>query len=282
MNKNFVIFVMMVMLSHFSFSQKVTTDSIFKVTNKLLESTDAAMKLKQIAAETEAYEPIPPTVKPGSTLHDAPSDAIILFDGSNFDAWMLDDSTKRIGWKIIDGAMLVNNESGGINTKQKFVDFQLHIEWKVPADVIGSGQHCGNSGVFLAYLGKENKVFEMGYEIQILESYSNKTYVNGQAGALYKQTIPLVNASKKPGEWQVFDIIWKAPRFNNDGSLNNPAFITVLHNGIAIHNNTELTGQTLHIGKPYYKMHGAAPIRLQAHGDSGPTVSFRNIWLRKL
>lgn len=237
-------------------------------------------------AKTEFYEPVPIVVTPGKTPQDAPSDAIILFNGKNLSAWNADEINRPISWKVENEVLTVDNSNyGGINTKQKFTDYQLHLEWRIPENVTGDGQYRGNSGVNLAayaIVPWEKMYFERGYEIQILDSYNNKTYVNGQAGSLYKQSTPLTNACKKPGEWQTYDIIWKAPRFNIDGSLKTPAYVTVIQNGVLIQNNTEVQGQTVYAGKPSYETHGAAPIRLQSHGDKGPTVSFRNIWLRQL
>ena len=123
---------------------------------------------------------------------------------------------------------------------------------------------------------------DRGYELQLLDSYNNLTYSNGQAGSIYKQAIPLVNASKKPGEWQSYDIVWSAPVFNDDGSLKSAARVTVLHNGILIQNNVEIKGETVYIGAPFYKKHGPSPIKLQDHGDPSEPISFRNIWIRNL
>src|SRR5690606_5307750 len=148
-------------------------------------------------------------------------------------------------------------------------DFQLHIEFRTPEVVKGEGQCRGNSGIFLQEF----------YELQVLDNYNNKTYSNGQVGSMYKQAIPLANPSKKPGEWQTYDVIWTAPRFNEDGSLQSPARVTALLNNVLVQNNCELKGKTLYIGKPFYEKHGAMSIALQDHGD---LVSFRNIWVRKL
>jgi hypothetical protein len=178
--------------------------------------------------------------------------------------------------------MTVNKKTGGIITKQKFIDYQLHVEWRIPLNVTGSGQDRGNSSVILAYLGKLDGLFEKGYDLQIMDSYKNDTYVNGQNGALYKQYIPLVNACKKPGEWQTCDIIWKAPRFNKDSILVSSAYLTVLQNGVLIQNHVEVMGQTFWIGSPVYEPHRASPIRLQAHPDPSEPISFRNIWIRIL
>ena len=154
----------------------------------------------------------------------------------------------------------------------------MHLEWKIPEDIHGTGQSRGNSGVFLASTGGGDK----GYEIQILDCYNNKTYVNGQTGSIYKQSIPLANACKKPGEWQTYDIIWTAPRFNEDGTLLSAARVTVIHNGVLLQNNVTIKGETTFIGAPAYKKHGAAPIKLQAHGDPSEPISYRNIWVRPL
>lgn len=231
------------------------------------------------AAKTEIWSPEPAIVTPGQTPQDAPSDAIILFNGKNLDQWHGEkDSTAPAGWTVANGVMTVNKKVGGITTKQRFTDYQLHLEWKVPANITGSSQARGNSGVFVANTAKGDE----GYEIQILDNYNNKTYVNGQAGSVYKQAIPMANACKKPGEWQYYDIIWNAPRFNEDGSLKTPAYVTVIHNGVLLQNHTEVKGVTKWIGTPEYKAHGACPIKLQAHGDPSEPISFRNIWLRPI
>jgi len=228
--------------------------------------------------ETEVWEPKPKvvTVDPVTKV---PSDAIVLFDGTNLDEWV---STDSIGapaqWHVADGILTVDKSKGNIQTKRSFTDYQLHIEWRVPANITGSGQARGNSGLFLASTGKG----DAGYEMQILDSYQNETYVNGQAASIYKQYPPLVNAMRKPGEWQVYDVIWTAPRFNEDGSLKSPARVTACHNGVLVQNNVELKGETRFIGNPYYKKHGACPIKLQAHGDKSEPLSFRNIWIREL
>ena len=228
---------------------------------------------------TEVYKPVPPVVTPGKTNADAPSDAVILFDGKNLNEWVLSKDTNATAtWKVADGIITVDKSAGNIQTKQSFLDYQLHIEWRIPSNITGSGQARGNSGVFLSSPGAG----DTGYELQVLDNYNNSTYVNGQAGAIYKQGIPLANACKKPGEWQSYDVIWTAPRFNDDGSLKSAAHVTVLHNGVLVQNNFELQGQTLYIGKPYYKAHGAAPIKLQAHGDKSEPISYRNIWVRRL
>ena len=228
---------------------------------------------------TEVYSPVPPVVTPGKTNSDPPSDAVILFDGKNLDQWVsVRDTTKPAGWDVANGIITVSKTQGNIQTKQSFLDYQLHIEWRVPENITGSGQARGNSGVFLASTGAGDG----GYELQVLDNYNNSTYTNGQAASIYKQSIPLANACKKPGEWQSYDVIWTAPRFNDDGSVKSPAYVTVLHNGVLVQNHYQLTGQTLYIGKPFYKAHGPSPIKLQAHGDKSEPISYRNIWVRPL
>jgi len=229
--------------------------------------------------DTEVWGPEPAVVTPGKTTADAPSDAIILFDGSNENEFVLtSDRTKPADWTIADGILTVNKASGNIETKRKFNSFQLHIEWRIPATITGSGQARGNSGVFLASTGKGDD----GYELQVLDAYQNKTYVDGMAGSIYKQFIPLANPAKPPGEWETYDVIWTAPVFNEDGSLKSPARATILFNGVLVQNNVELKGPTLYIGKPAYIKHGMCPIKLQAHGDKSAPISFRNIWVREL
>jgi hypothetical protein len=228
---------------------------------------------------TEVWSPEPKIVTPGNSFADAPSDAIILFDGKNLDQWRaMKDSTTPADWLVANGVMTVKKSSGNIATKQSFTDYQLHVEWRIPENIQGEGQARGNSGVFLASTGPG----DAGYELQVLDCYNNKTYVNGQTASIYKQSIPLANACKKPGEWQTYDIVWTAPRFNDDGSLKSAARVTVFHNGVLVQNNYELKGVTLYIGQPYYKQHGACPIKLQAHGDPSAPISYRNIWIRPL
>jgi len=229
--------------------------------------------------DTEFYTPVPKIVTPGTVTGQAPSDALVLFDGRNQDEWVsAKDPSSQKKWTIIDNALTVNKSNGDLQTKRSFMDFQLHIEYQIPSYITGSGQARGNSGIFLAALPWGAG----GYELQVLDNYSNTTYVNGQAGSMYKQSAPLVNACRKPGEWQTYEVIWTAPRFNEDGSVKSPARVTVLHNGILVQNNTILTGDTPYIGQPAYKKHGPAPIKLQSHGDKSEPISYRNIWLREL
>lgn len=227
--------------------------------------------------ETEVWSPVPKVIDPGKPCTGVPSDAVILFDGNNLNQWVsAKDPSKAAPWELDNGLMKVNKAGGDIQTKEKFTDYQLHIEWKVPENITGSGQARGNSGVYLAAIPGG------GYEVQIMDSYNNSTYVNGQAGSVYKQFIPLVNPIRPPGQWNVYDIIWTAPRFKADGALDNPGRVTVLFNGVLVQNNVTLKGKTEYIGQPTYVAHGAAPILLQAHGDKSEPISFRNIWVRRL
>jgi hypothetical protein len=223
--------------------------------------------------DTEQWTPVPPVVTPAPADRPAapPSDAIVLFDGKSLGEWVNTRDKQPAGWTVKDGVI-------NIETKRSFKNYQLHIEWRVPADVTGSGQARGNSGVFLASTGPA----DAGYELQILDSYKNETYVNGQAASLYKQFPPLANASRKPGDWQAYDVIWTAPTFAADGAMKTPARVTAFHNGVLVQNNAILAGETLYIGKPVYKAYASAPIKLQAHGDPSPPLSFRNIWVREL
>jgi len=222
-------------------------------------------------ALTEVWQPEPPMVTPG---HDgsAPSDAVVLL-GRDASAWMpwTDDASGKdapVQWTVEDGVMTVVPGSGAIQSKQSFGDIQLHVEWRSPV-MDTEGQLKGNSGLFL----------QKRYEVQILDSYRNRTYSNGQAASVYKQYIPLVNASRPPGEWQTYDIIYRSPEFTGDGTLSRPAYVTVLHNGVLVQDHVEIRGATEYRGAPSYTAHGDAPIGLQDHGDR---VSFRNIWVREL
>jgi len=230
--------------------------------------------------DTEFYTPVPKVVTPGKLSGEAPSDAIILFNGKNLSQWvMADDRSVPAKWKVADGILTVDKKTGNIETKQSFNNYQLHLEWRIPANISGEGQLRGNSGLFLASIGKG----DLGYELQILDSYNNKTYTNGMAGSIYKQTTPLFNAAKQPGEWQTYDVMWTAPTFNTDSTVKTPARVTVLFNGVLVQNNFELKGPTQYVGQPGYRQaHGASPVKLQAHGDKSEPVSFRNIWIREL
>ena len=228
--------------------------------------------------DTEVWSPVPKVVTPGVTDSAPPSDAVVLFDGSSENAWVSAQDHTPARWFVHDGILTVNKKDGNIETRQRFEDYQLHIEWKIPKNITGSGQARGNSGVFLASTGPGDD----GYELQVLDAYNNSTYVNGMGGSIYKQSIPLVNPSRPDGQWQSYDVVWTAPRFNPDGSLKSPAYVTVFYNGVLVQNHFQLTGQTLYIGKPFYKAYDGAPIKLQAHGDPSQPISFRNIWVREL
>lgn len=205
----------------------------------------------------------PKVVKPGDEPGDPPSDAVVLFGGEDLSAWKNGEN-----WTVKDGVAYTGK--GMIQTKQEFGDCQLHVEWSAPTPPKGEGQGRGNSGVFL--MGK--------YEIQVLDSYENETYYDGQAGAVYKQTPPMVNATRPPGEWNTYDIFWTAPRFADDGALQSPAYVTVVHNGVLILNHFELLGDTPFNRPPRYEPSGPkGPIALQDHGNP---VRFRNIWIREI
>ena len=228
--------------------------------------------------DTEQWTPVPPVVTPGAVDAAPPSDAIVLFDGANLDQWVNTKDKAPAGWTVAGGVVTVSKAAGNIETKRRFRNYQLHLEWRVPENVTGSGQSRGNSGVFLASTGGG----DAGYELQVLDSYNNPTYVNGQAGSMYKQAAPLVNSMRKPGDWQTYDVIWTAPVFAADGKVTSPARVTAFQNGVLIQNDTVLTGETLYIGKPFYRPYTTAPIKLQAHGDPSPPLSFRDIWVRDL
>jgi len=206
--------------------------------------------------------PTPQVVTPAATPGGAPSDATVLFDGTNLDAW---DGGSQ--WKIEHGYAI--SQGSGINTKEGFGSCQLHLEFATPEKIEGSGQGRGNSGAYL--MGK--------YEVQILDSYENETYVDGQCAAIYKTKPPMVNACRKPGEWQTYDIIFEAPEFDGD-KVTKPAYFTVLHNGILVQNHTELLGSTFWDEPPHYEPHAERlPLHLQFHGNP---VRFRNIWIREI
>ncbi|HLO60342.1 MAG TPA: DUF1080 domain-containing protein [Bacteroidales bacterium] len=253
------------------------------IVKKFMQKFDSLTPMQQNIFFTNVKHIMEPEVKKieAGQVDDAPpSDAIVLFDGKNLDEW--EEITwgmggpggkKPISWVIKDGGMQPQASSGTAQTKRTFRDFQLHIEWKTPVGLPATvtGQDRGNSGV----------IIQGNYEVQILDSYSNRTYRNGQAGAVYMQYAPLVNPASKEGEWQSYDIIYTAPRFKDDHTYFTPPRITVLYNGVLIQNNVEIQGPTVFPGIPQYiiKEHGDGPIQLQQHGN--PTT-FRNIWIREL
>jgi hypothetical protein len=239
------------------------TFSIFALA-VLVASCSIAQQLDPKA--TEVWEPEPKVVTPGIN-NTPPSDAIVLFDGKDLSKWTSGKGEAK--WKVADGAMTVVKGTGDIQTQQEFGSVQLHIEWRTPPVVEGEGQGRGNSGIFL----------QSRYELQVLDSYNNRTYSNGQAGSIYKQHIPLVNPTRPPGEWQTYDVIYTAPVFNEDGSVKSLPRITVFLNGVLIQNNVEIRGTTEYIGPPKLKAHGKAPLQLQDHGNP---VSYRNVWVREL
>jgi hypothetical protein len=222
---------------------------------------------------TEFWDPEVKIITPAENNLNPPSDAIVLFDGTN--ETLLQNWTNGKGeaplWNVADNCMTVVKGTGTIKTKMNFEDFQLHIEWRTPAEVNpeSKSQGRGNSGIFM----------QERYELQVLDNYENRTYRNGQAGSFYKQYAPLVNVCKKPGEWQTYDVIYTAPRFKADSTLFTPARVTVLQNGVLVQNNVQLSGPTEYIGIPKYKFHGPGAITLQDHGNM---VSYKNIWIREL
>lgn len=224
----------------------------------------------------DSKRPAPPVVTPGDKDSNAPSDAVVLFDGTDLNEW---ESSKEegadAGWKVENGYMEVVKGTGDIQTRKRFGDYQLHLEWATPTVIEGESQGRGNSGVFL--LADENRA---GYEIQVLDCYENPTYADGSAGAIYGQYPPLVNASRKPGEWQTYDIIFEAPIWD-EGWIVAPAFVTVIHNGILLHHRQECMGPTSHRAVNRYAEPDpdVGALRLQDHGNP---VRYRNIWMRPL
>ena len=223
---------------------------------------------------SEVWTPQPKIVTPpdmDNAVVAPPSDAVVLLGlkDNAISEWVNCEEGKPVGWQIENGIMTVKPHSGSIRTKKDFGDFQLHLEWSAPTEIVGESQGRGNSGVFMQGM----------YEVQILDNYQNETYANGQAGSIYKQTPPLVNACQKPGKWNTYDIIYTAPRFKEDGSLQSHGRITVLHNGVLVQNNTMILGTTEFIGFPRIVAHSKGPIILQDHLNP---VRFRNIWIREL
>ena len=218
--------------------------------------------------QTEWYYPKPENVLPGKTLGNPPSDAIILFDGKDLSKWV-DENGETPEWKVSEGILFVKPGSGNVFTRENFGDCQLHIEFRSPEPEHYNGQDRGNSGIMLM----------SRYEVQVLDGDDNPTYVNGMVGSIYKQSAPSVNSYTKNGEWQVYDIYWKAPIFCTGDQLESPAIITVVLNGIVVQNNYILRGHTPYIGLPEYNAHGRLPLMLQDHGTA---VSYRNIWIRNL
>jgi|SRR5690625_441318 len=217
---------------------------------------------------TEVWEPQPEQVEPMDIFKDPPADATVLFDGTSFDHWESANGSD-VEWILEDGAMTVKAGTGAIRTRDSFGDVHLYIEWRAPEVIEGEGQGRGNSGIFL----------QDRYELQVLDNWNNPTYANGMAGSIYKQHIPLANPAKRPGEWQTYEIFFKAPIFNDQQELEEPARMTVLLNGILVQNNVEIFGTTVFRGRPSYEYHQKDKIQLQDHSNP---VSFRNIWIREL
>jgi Domain of Unknown Function (DUF1080) len=230
-----------------------------------------------LPSATEQWEPVSRVVDPFKYLDSREPGAVPLFE-SNLAQWINTNDRGPAGWTVAGGVVTVNKPSGNIETRKRFRNYRLHIEWRIPAGITGEGQARGNSGLFLASTGPGDE----GYELQILDPWRNPTYVNGMAGAIYKQHVPLVNPGRPPGEWNVYDVNWTAPVFAADGNLTAPARVSVRFNGVVVQDNVTLAGQTVFIGKPSYKAHGAAPIKLQAHGDPSAPISFRNMWVVEL
>lgn len=224
---------------------------------------------RSLSQMTETWDTEVPVTTPAKLFSDAPSDAIILFSGKNLSNEWTDKDGGAPKWAVADNYFTVVSGAGHIQTKRLFNDFQLHLEWKSPTPAVGESQSRGNSGIFLQGL----------YEVQILDDFNNRTYSNGRAGSIYKQFAPLVNAGRSPGEWQVYDIIYTAPRFNNGKYFTQP-YVTILYNGILVQNHVALRGPTIYeLPEFNIKPHTAGPIILQDHQCA---VSFRNIWIREL
>jgi hypothetical protein len=264
-NKNMKNIVLLFCLGILFFAcQNKTKES----TAKLIEETEVEPTKPK---ETEVWEPKPPVVTVNVNTR-IPSDAIVLFDGTNFDEWVSAKDSTAVKWLLsADGSMTVKDKAGDLQTKRNFGSVQLHIEWRSSSEIRASGQNRSNSGVFL-----QNR-----YEVQILDNNDNDTYVNGQVGSIYKQAIPLVKASSETGDWNSYDIIYHEPEFGSKENLVKAATITVLHNGVLIQDHFLIKGTTEYIGWPKNIRHGKTPIKLQDHQDNSG-VSYRNIWVREL
>ncbi|MDD4192908.1 MAG: DUF1080 domain-containing protein [Mangrovibacterium sp.] len=243
---------------------------LFSLSNITLFAQEAMPEM--VPGMTEIWDPEVTVVTPGELPVNAPSDAIVLIgEGIPLGYEWTDGEGNAPQWDFEKGVVTVKKGSGTMKTKRVFKDFQLHVEWRTPSEVTGESQGRGNSGIFL----------QGQYEVQVLDNYNNRTYRNGQAGSIYKQHAPLVNACKAPGAWQAYDMIYTAPRFREDGTYFTPPTVTVLQNGVLVQNHVALRGPTLYIGIPEYQVrpHGDGPIVLQDHGNP---VSYRNIWIREL
>jgi hypothetical protein len=247
----------------------------------ILLAAAALAALAQLEArpeDTEVWSPVPAVVTPGPFAEAAPpSDAVVLLGSKGLSEWAAMDGTPA-AWEFQGGVMTVNKKAGNIQTRRSFGSYQLHLEWRIPEGIAGEGQGRGNSGLFMASTGGG----DAGYELQIMDSFDNKTYVNGQAASVYKQFPPLANAMRPPGQWQTYDVVWIAPVFDSKGAVTSPARLTAFHNGVLVQNDVVLSGETTYRGSPQYHAHGPSPIKLQAHGDPSAPISFRNIWVREL
>lgn len=261
-NVAFIILAGIILISCQS-PQKTEESKADSLTSKTQEPTDPK--------ETEVWEPIPPKVNP-TGQNGVPSDAIVLFDGTNFNEWESSKDKGSVQWILnVDKSMTVKDKTGDIQTKRSFGSMQLHLEWKSNPNNMAKGQAKSNSGVFL-----QNR-----YEVQVLDNNDNATYVNGQVASIYKQSIPLVMASVPTGKWNAYDIIFHAPEFDKEGVKTKSGTLTVIQNGVLVQDHFELQGTTEYIGWPKNKAHGSAPIKLQDHQDQSG-VSYRNIWVREL
>ncbi len=262
--------IVFTVLSLFGCKEATKTESTSASKIDSLELVKHQEKEPTKPEETEIWEPKPPKIK--IDQNGVPSDAIVLFNGKNMDEWIVAEDSTAAKWTLNnDGSMTVKSGSGSLQTKRNFGDIQLHLEWKSPTKIVGEGQSRANSGVFI----------QQRYEVQILDNNDNDTYVNGQVGSIYKQSIPAVNASVPTGEWNSYDIIFHGPEFDNNGKKVKSGTMTVLHNGVLIHDHFKIQGAVAYIGWPKNDPHGDAPIILQDHND-GSKPSFRNIWVRKL
>lgn len=243
----------------------IITAGFTALSTSAIAQTEQERRLQ--AQTSEVWEPVPEVVN--APANKPPSDALVLIGNTASASLWEGVKDSAMPWHYQNGEMTVKAGTGDVKTKRSFCDVQLHVEWQTPVEVEGMlGQQRNNSGLF----------FQQRYEVQILDSFNNKTYPNGQAASVYKQSIPLVNAMRAPGQWQHYDIIYRAPRFNGE-ALMQPAFITVIHNGVLVQNHVEVKGATQWIGAPSYKVHGCEPLQLQDHGNS---VKFRNMWVREL
>ena len=250
---------------------------ILVVATALALGTQTAGQEAAKPEDTEVWQPEPKVVTPGADCGTAPSDAIILFDGKSLNEWVsAQDRSASAKWIVANGVVTVNKSAGNIETRRTFKNYQLHMEWRIPENITGSGQLRGNSGLFLASTGPE----DAGYELQVLDSYNNKTYVNGMAGSIYKQSHPVGQPDAYAWEWQAYDVVWAAPRLQCGWLPEDSCVCPVFLNGVLVQNHYESKGETFRQRPALDKIYEGAPIKLQAHGDPSAPISFRNIWVR--